>query len=94
MPYLVPYIETLRRKPEHVRRTLAMAITLIVTFFIFLFWAVTLSFNQRAVQEPSAVKGSGPIDKLVLFSTDQIKNVSLGVAQIKSLLDNRVVITK
>jgi hypothetical protein len=71
------YIEHLRTKPEHTKNQIAVGISAVFTFFIFMFW---LSGQNIALTDKKEVvkKDKGPIESITDMSANIIDSIKTG----------------
>ena len=91
MPYLSPYIETMRTKPDAVKQRLAVLIAFIITFIIFFIWLSTLQIDTSAPVAAPA-ENTGPVTEAGNFLEQQWARVKLGGQSIFNLLERRVIV--
>ncbi len=90
MPYLSPYIETLRHQPEATRQRLSLLLALILTLVIFGLWLLTWQTNSAAKKDVSAVQSAGPVSGATSFIGEQVGRVGLGAKVLWSKLGGTV----
>ena len=78
MPYLFPYLETLRRQPAAWRQRISLLLSLVLTLIIFAAWLFIWQTNLAAKNEDSASRAVGPVSGVSTFIGEQVARVGLG----------------
>lgn len=91
MPYLSPYIETMRTKPDAVKQRFAMLVAFIVTLVIFFVWLSTLQLNTAA-PATTEVESEGPVTEAGSALEREWARVKLGAQSVFNLLERRVIV--
>lgn len=78
MPYLSPYIETLRQKPLHVRQRHTLVWSAGLTAIILAVWWSAAIFKEESVATRSTVVNTGPITSLVSVVRGEVEQIIRG----------------
>lgn len=92
MPYLSPYIETMRTKSDSAKQRFALLVAFIITFVIFFVWLSTLQLNTATPVASEEVVSSGPVTEVGGFLGKEWARVKLGAQSVFNLLERRVIV--
>lgn len=70
------YIEHLKEKPEHVKNNIALSVSAVITFFIFMFWLSGQSISLTEGKE--VAKEKGPIESVSALTANVVDAVKTG----------------
>ncbi|MBP9856184.1 MAG: hypothetical protein KBC48_02980 [Candidatus Pacebacteria bacterium] len=88
MPYLSPYIETLRHKPEALKQKVSFLLALAITFIIFFVWLSAWQTGSVAVERET----TGPVVSAGSALEREWTRVKLGASSLFNLFERRVIV--